>query len=131
QQHEDFAERFVAFMRERTACLIELAAKGEHACELMHCTAEEMRTEVVRKAHARFKVEELEILRELIDDAKRAKEIEVGESHKAAALIQRAYASLSPPWIFSVPKDQAMKLAWDLAQLLLHGLLRRPHERRR
>ena len=39
-----------------------------------------------------------------------------------AASIERAYATLSPPWVFQHPRDEAVRAARELNALLLFGL---------
>jgi AcrR family transcriptional regulator len=114
---EDYATRLAAVLRTRTSCFIELRKRGQHACELLHCNAEG-----VRAAHQSFREQEKSLLAQVVGDGQRAGVFAACDPGSMAALIQRAYASLSPPWIFG-SDDDAMRASNDLCQLLLNGLL--------
>ena len=114
---DDFAAQLTAVLEARTRAFVDLRKKGEHACELVHC-----KTDSVRLAHQRFKEQEQAIFEVIIQRGQSKGVFAACEPGLAAALIQRAFASLSPPWIFG-SDDDALAAAADLCKLLLHGLL--------
>ena len=115
----DHAGRLSAVLEARTRCFVELRRKGQHACELVHC-----KTEGVRAAHQRFKEEELELLEGIVREGQSAGVFAPSEPHEIAILVQRAFVSLAPPWIFGTDED-ATRASSDLCRLLVHGLLAR------
>lgn len=115
--HEDCARQLTAALEARTRAFVELQKKGEHACELVHCKADS-----VRAAHQRFKEQEQVILEVILQRGQSEGTFAPSEPTATAALIQRAFASLSPPWIFACD-DDAAKATVELCHLLLHGLL--------
>ncbi|HVH42698.1 MAG TPA: TetR/AcrR family transcriptional regulator [Labilithrix sp.] len=114
---DDHATQLTAVLLARTRCFVELRRKGEHACELVHCKAEG-----VRAAHQRFKEQEQVLLQLIIEQGQSAGTFSACESRAMVRLVQRAFASLSPPWIFGSDED-ALRASSDLCKLLLHGLL--------
>ncbi|HVJ95091.1 MAG TPA: helix-turn-helix domain-containing protein [Labilithrix sp.] len=116
KESEDPKARFAAVLMARTRCFLELRARGQHACELVLC-----KTESVRTAHRRFRDQERALLASIIDDGQRSGAFAAGAPSGAAALVQRAFASLSPPWIFG-NDDDAMRATADLCNLVLEGL---------
>ncbi len=117
EQSDDYAARLAAVLQARTSSFVELGKKGQHACELVHC-----KTESVRTAHKRFGEEERRLLAMLVKEGQDAGVFAAGAPASIAALIQRAFASLSPPWIFGCDEDP-VRASNDLCQLVLHGLL--------
>jgi AcrR family transcriptional regulator len=113
----DPAARLAAVLQARTRCFLELRARGQHACELVHC-----KTEGVRAAHERFREDERVLFETIIRDGQRAGMFGPSDPSSIAASIQRAYATLSPPWIFGTDND-ATRASTELCELLLHGLL--------
>lgn len=111
------AARLTAVLRARTSAFVDLEKKGQHACELVHC-----KTEGVRAAHARFVEEERVLLAKLVKEGQDAGALAPGAPTSIAALVQRAFASLSPPWIFGCT-DDPRRATDELCQLLLRGLL--------
>lgn len=116
--HDDCARQLTAALEARTRAFTELRKKGEHACELLHCS----KAESVRVANQRFKEQEQIILEVILQRGQSEGIFSPCEPATTAALIQRAFASLSPPWIFACDDDAARATA-DLCKLLLHGLL--------
>jgi AcrR family transcriptional regulator len=101
----------------RTLGFVEFREQGTHACELVHCTQEG-----VKLAQMWFRDRERELFEAIL-----RRGIELGVFRKVppketAILLQRAFASLSPPWIWSEPEDRVKKCARDMAQLLALGL---------
>ncbi|MBX3201902.1 MAG: TetR/AcrR family transcriptional regulator [Labilithrix sp.] len=114
---DDHAARLAAVLHARTRCFLELRKKGQHACELVHC-----KTEGVRAVHDRFREQEHALLTVLVAEGRDAGAFAACAPESIAALLQRAFASLSPPWIFG-GDDDAIRASNELCQLLLHGLL--------
>ncbi len=118
-REDDYAARLTAVLTARTTCFVELRSRGQHACELVHC-----KTEGVRAAHQRFRDEERVLLEGLVEQGRRAGVFAGCDPAEVAQLIQRAYASLSPPWIFGGDApEEAQRASQELCKLLLHGLL--------
>jgi AcrR family transcriptional regulator len=117
---DGFAERLHGVLEVRVAKFHELAKEGQHACELVHC-----KSGPVKSANARFREEEAALLRELFEDARKAGELAPVDVKRAVALVQRAYATLSPPWLFEQPPDEARRAAYELCRLLVLGLATR------
>lgn len=109
--------RFVAVMEAKVVCLFKLYAQGEHACDLVTCR-NDGKTEAIRTANERFQDDERALLARILETA-------APDPRTAAALVQRAYVSLSPPWVFTLERAEATRTARQLAQLLLSGLLPR------
>ena len=115
----DHAARLSAVLETRTRCFVELRLRGQHACELVHC-----KTEGVRAAHQRFKELELELLEAIVREGQSAGVFAPAEPRDVAVLVQRAFVSLAPPWIFGADEDAAQASS-DLCRLLMRGLLAR------
>ena len=127
RQRETIAERLAGVLEVRVSMFQKLAAEGQHACELVHCT----KGGPVKAAHARFCEDERELFKQLFEAAQRAGELSSVDPERAAGLVQRAYATLSPPWLFDEAPDEARRVAYEMCRLLLLGLeTRAPRERR-
>jgi AcrR family transcriptional regulator len=120
-----FAERLSGVLEARVTAFQTLAAEGQHACELMYCKAGP-----VQSVHARFRQDEHALLVEIFEDAKRTAELSSLDAKRTAALVQRAYASLSPPWLFDLPEGEAKRTALEMCRLLLLGLIARERDER-
>lgn len=114
----EHANRLAAVLDARTRYFVALKKRGQHACDLVHC-----KTEGVRFAHQRFREDERALLAEILEQGRRDGVFAVSEPASVAELIQRAYASLSPPWIFGAEDQDAVRAASELCKLLLSGLL--------
>lgn len=123
---DSFNARLVGVLEARLLTFLRLREEGQHACELVHCKAE-----AVKSASARFRDEERALLRQLLEQARERRELAVDvDPRSAAALIQRAYATLSPPWLFDMAHEEAQRTTYEMAHLLLVGMVPRrdPHE---
>jgi AcrR family transcriptional regulator len=118
RKETDHGARLTAALLARTRSFLELRKKGQHTCELLH-----YKTEGVRTAQHRFEEQERELFAELLEEGQRAGTFTTSAPAATAALIQRAFATLSPPWIFGSNGDET-RVASDLCELLLRGLLR-------
>lgn len=116
----DDGKRFAAVMMARTKCYIELRTKGQHACELLHC----QRTVGVRSASEHFREQEQALLVEVLEQGKKSGSFQAKDPKRSAVLIQRAFATLSPPGIFG-SDDDLIETARHLSALLLEGLRKR------
>jgi len=115
-----FTARLTAVLVARTSTFVLLQSEGAHARELVHCKADG-----VRLAHAGFLDDERGFLRQLLEDALEAGEIAPLDARRTAGLLQRAYATLSPPWVFELEPHEAESIAVAMAELVVQGLLPR------
>ena len=95
--------------------------QGAHACDLVFC-----KSAPVKSAYGRFREDELRFVAELLREGTRAGELDVKQPKRAAELVQRAYATFSPPWLFEQDRREALACVRAMNELLLSGLLRRP-----
>jgi AcrR family transcriptional regulator len=121
---DSFAERLTGVVEVRVAKFLALAEEGQHACELVHC-----KTGPVNGVHARFRDEEAALLEELFAEARAKGEIAPVDIGRAVALVQRACATLSPPWLFELEAEEAKRTTYEMCRLLLLGLTRRHSSR--
>jgi AcrR family transcriptional regulator len=118
--YDSFGERLTGVLEIRVAKFQELAGEGQHACELVHC-----KSAPVKSVQARFREEEATLLQEIVEDARKTGELAPIDVKRVVSLVQRAYATLSPPWLFEQPADEARRVAHDMCRLLLLGLMMR------
>lgn len=118
--HETFPERLAGVLEARVTAFQELGRSSQHACDLLHCKSSPVKT-----AHARFREEEHALLCALFDDARATGEIATIDPKRAASLVQRAFATLSPPWLYEEPLEDARRTAHEMSRLLLLGLVAR------
>ncbi len=117
---DSFGERLAGVLEVRVAKFQELAGEGQHACELVHC-----KSGPVKSVHARFREEEAALLQQIVEDARATGELAPVDARRVVGLVQRAYATLSPPWLFEQPPEEARRVAHEMCRLLLLGLLMR------
>ena len=122
--YDSFGERLAGVLEMRVAKFQELAGEGQHACELVHCKSGPVKT-----VHARFREEEAALLEEIVHDARKSGELASVNVKRVVGIVQRAYATLSPPWLFEQPADEARRVAHEMCRLLLLGLLARGERR--
>jgi AcrR family transcriptional regulator len=120
----DHGARLRAVLLARTECFLELRRKGHHACELVHC-----QNDAVKTAHERFRADERGLLAELIEEGRRAGHFRNVDGSRTAMLIQRAFATLSPPWLAEGDAD-ALRTSEEMCRILLEGLLTTKPKRR-
>lgn len=117
------ADRFSAAMLARIDALYRLADEGAHACDLVLCPD----TAGSGNGSARaFRDEELAVVSALLVEGTAAGELAVRDPRRTAELIQRIFATLSPPALFRQERNEAKTLASELCELLLDGLRARP-----
>jgi AcrR family transcriptional regulator len=118
--HGSYAERLSRALEARIEALFELSAQGMHACDLVFCKSTPVKT-----AYGQFREDETKLVAELLRDGSKAGELDVKQPRRAAELVQRAYATFSPPWIFEQDRKEVLASVRALNELLLKGLLRR------
>ena len=118
--YDSFGERLSGVLEMRVTMFQRLAQEGQHACELVHCNSG-----TVKGVHARFRENEAALLEEIVEQARTTGEIAPVDVKRAVALIQRAYATLSPPWLFEQSPEESVRVAHEMARLLLLGLMMR------
>ena len=122
-----FRDRLRGLLDARVEAFLRLAGEGDHACDLLHC-----KSEAVRTAHARFRSEERALIAEVLRAGARAGELDAPKPEATADTILAAYLTFSPPWIFASPKDELLGRLRAMHDLVLYGLVRRqPLERSR
>jgi AcrR family transcriptional regulator len=122
-----FRDRLRGLLDARVEAFLRLAGEGDHACDLLHC-----KSEAVRTAHARFRSEERALIAEVLRAGTRAGELDAPKPEATADTILAAYLTFSPPWIFASPKDELLGRLRAMHDLVLYGLVRRqPLERGR
>jgi AcrR family transcriptional regulator len=117
---DSFSERLAGVLETRVVMFQKLAEEGQHACELVHC-----KNGPVKSVHAKFREEERLLLQRVLEQAEASGELASLDAKRAAGLIQRAYATLSPPWLYEQPADEARRAAYEMCRLLMLGLATR------
>jgi AcrR family transcriptional regulator len=118
---KEFAARLEAVLEARLRVFLAFGTEGTHVCELVHG-----RASGVLSAHALYKEEERTFFTELLGEAKRDGALAGDlDPSGAAALLQRAFATLSPPFIFNAPEAPTKRLSAELCRLVVLGLARR------
>jgi AcrR family transcriptional regulator len=115
-----YAERLTGALEARIQTLFELSGQGIHACDLVFC-----KSAAVKASYGRFREDELELVAQLLRDGTKAGELEVRQPKRVAELVQRAYATFSPPWLFEQDRKEVLACVRALNELLLTGLLTR------
>lgn len=121
--YDSFAERLTGVLEARVSTFLELAQEGQHACELVHC-----KSGPVKSVHAKFRDDEAALLQALFEDARQSGVLAPIDVKRAVLLVQRAYATLSPPWLFEQSAEEARRAAYEMCRLLLLGLTTRKPE---
>jgi len=117
---DSFSERLAGVLETRVAMFLKLAEEGQHACELVHC-----KNGPVKSVHAKFREDERMFLQQLLEQAAKSGELASLDAKRASVLVQRAYATLSPPWLYEQPGEDAKRAAYEMCRLLLLGLASR------
>jgi AcrR family transcriptional regulator len=118
--HEDLGQRLGGVLDARITEFLRLSKDGQHACELFHCKAS-----AVQNVHSTFRAAERALFVELLQDARDAGELAPLDVERTSYSIQRAYATLSPPWLFGQPEAEVKRNAYEMGRLLLLGLVAR------
>lgn len=115
-----FAERLTRVFDARTKVLLHYADEGAHACELVHCMSQAVKT-----AQARFVEEETNLVATLLREGARAGELTVPKPAIAACAVLHAYAVFAPPHLFELPRNEVESSLRAVHELVLRGLLSR------
>jgi AcrR family transcriptional regulator len=118
--YDSFGERLTGVLEMRVAMFQKLAQEGQHACELVHCNSGP-----VKGVHAKFREDEAALLEEIVQQARATGEIAPVDVKRVVALVQRAYATLSPPWLFEQSPEESLRVAHEMCRLLLLGFMTR------
>lgn len=120
RQYDSFGERLSGVLEMRVMMFQKLAQEGQHACELVHCNSGP-----VKGVHARFRADEAALLEEIVRQARETGEVAPLDVKRVVALVQRAYATLSPPWLFEQAPEESLRVAHEMCRLLLLGFMTR------
>lgn len=115
-----FTERLKRALEARIRVLLEMSKEGAHSCDLVLC-----KSQPVKLAHGRFREDELAFVAELLAEGTKAGELEVKEPRLAAELVQRAYATFTPPWLFEQDRRDVLLAVKAMNELILTGIVRR------
>jgi len=118
--YDSFGERLAGVLEMRVAMFQKLAQEGQHACELVHCNSGP-----VKDVHAKFRADEAVLLEEIVQQARATGEVAPIDVKRVIGLVQRAYATLSPPWLFEQSPEESLRVAHEMCRLLLLGFLTR------
>ncbi len=116
-----FPEQFRAVMDARISAFMDLARKGAHAAELVHCGD----CEPVQRAFDDFRGKQHAFLRDFLAQAHESGQASVEDPELTARVILQAYASFSPPDIFDIEAERRRDLLAGTHELILTGLIRR------
>ena len=117
-EHEAFDERFRAMMNARVRAFIEIAGDGAHAADLVHCGG----CEAVKHEFIGFDQAQREILAEFLQDANGAGFFYLEDSTAMANTILRAYATFTPPVLYTQTFSNLFGELELVHDLLLRGL---------
>ncbi len=132
--------RMAAMLEARTAELFRLAAEGAHASDLVRCGDDDESCSLdpsedheVKRATREapffgwgFGAPVREVLVEVVRDGAAAGSFDGGvPAETVVAVVERAFATLSPPWVFRQAEVDAMRATRALGAMLLHGMLAR------
>lgn len=115
------AERLSKMLEARVRTLLELAEGGAHACDMVLCPST-----AVQGEYGRFREQELSLVAAVLRQGAASGDFGLTSPERTAELIQRSYATLSPPWLFQHDRASVLPLARAMNALLLHGLMARP-----
>jgi AcrR family transcriptional regulator len=121
ESKETFPARFRALMNARIRSFMDLARKGAHAAELVHCGG----CEPVERAFDDFRGRQHAFLRDFLATASETGEAQVDNPDLSARVILQAYSSFSPPDIFDIDVDERAELLNGTHDLILEGLVSR------
>lgn len=115
-----YERRFRDVMDARLLGFLKVMEDGQHAADLVHCVCPS-----VKQAHARFRAEEEALLTALFVSADATGEFLVKDPAATARLILAAYVSFSPPWVFTLSREDVQEQHGAMHALMLRGLLKR------
>lgn len=120
RQYDSFGERLSGVLEMRVTMFQKLAQEGQHACGLVHCNSG-----TIKGVHARFREDEAVLLEEIVQQARETGEVAPVDVKRVVALVQRAYVTLSPPWLFEQAPEDSLRVAHEMCRLLLLGFMTR------
>jgi len=120
KKSETFSVRFVGVLSVRTTAFMDVRDQGAHHKELFFCPIQ-----CVHAARSRFEEEEQLLFAEMFLFAREKGECDVKDAKKTARTVQRCLASLAPPRVFELTREDAETLTRDIGKLLLSGLCSR------
>lgn len=119
-EHWPVRERLPSMMRVRTEEIRRACLGGPHGCDLFHSGCG-----IVREAHHEFMDSELGLITVMLREGLERGELANIDPVATAAVIQRAYASFSPPAMFERSERDLLAEVHALSELLFVGLLPR------
>ncbi len=117
----DDARALGALFEARTQAFLRLADEGAHACDLVFC-----RTTATKRVSERYAAEEHALFCTFLESAARRGAFELASPALVATLLQRAYLSFTPPYLYEYPRGDLPALLRGMHALLLEGLRSRP-----
>ncbi|HEU4407159.1 MAG TPA: TetR/AcrR family transcriptional regulator, partial [Polyangiaceae bacterium] len=121
----DEVRAFGAMLEARTEAFLRLADEGAHACDLVFC-----RTTATKRVSERYLAEEHALLCDFLEGAARRGVFDLDSPARSASLLQRAYVSFTPPYLYEQPRGDLQGLLRGMHTLLLEGLRSRPRSGR-
>lgn len=119
QSQDTFSAQFRAMMDARIEAFMELARRGAHAAELVHCGG----CEPVERAFDDFQGRQRAFLCEFLAQAHDAGTANVPDPDLTARVILKAYSGFSPPDVFDLGDEQREELLKGTHDIILNGLL--------
>jgi AcrR family transcriptional regulator len=113
----DEARAFGAMLEARTEAFLRVAEEGAHACDLVFC-----RTTATKRVSERYLAEEHALFCDFLEQAARAGAFELTSPALHATLLQRAYLSFTPPYLYEHPRGDLQGLLRGMHALLIEGL---------
>lgn len=117
-EHDAFEEKFRAMMNARVRAFIEIAGDGAHAADLVHCGG----CEAVKTEFMGFDQAQRQILAEFLAAATSAGVFRLEDSVVMANTILRAYATFTPPILYTQTFTNLFGELDHIHDLLLQGL---------
>lgn len=113
----DDLRAFAALVEARTEAFLRLADEGAHACDLVFC-----RTTATKRVSERYLAEEHALFCDFLEGAARRGVFDLVSPATTATLLQRAYMSFTPPYLYEHPRGDLPTLLRAMHGLLLEGL---------
>lgn len=121
---ERAADRLAAVLRARAMGFLAMADDGAHACDLLHCGSE-----AVKSAQSAYHEDERVILRSILQSGAQSGELDVPDLDTTLRVLLLSYTAFVPPWVLKLDRATLEGDLAALTSLVLHGLLRRPKKR--
>lgn len=120
-------DRLVAMLEARVVALFDLADGGQHGCDLLRC-APHGGHESGRGSRGQtsesygFGVEVRSVLLAEVEQGVASGQLRRSNATEVVALVEVAFAALSPPALFRLDREEAVATARRLAHLVVYGL---------